>query len=300
MKIKVLLNPYANRWRAQRQAPAVKAAFRDAGYHVDLAILPAAGQGATAAMAAVEDGFDMIVAAGGDGTVSEVVNGLITVAGDRPTVPLGIIPLGTGNDFNDMNRLPRDMVSSVQTIINGKTRQVDAGQVEIDGVSHFFDNNCALAMEPLVTLENIRMKKLSGNIRYIVALAKALLHLHAWHMRLTWHNGEFEGPVYLFSVCNSPRNGGMFYMAPEANLTDGLLDYVLAPEVSKATVMLLVIRLFRGTHISHPKVSYGRSDQIVIESEPGTPIHADGELIAESAKQIIYRALPGKITLLST
>jgi diacylglycerol kinase (ATP) len=251
------------------------------------------------AIEGVEAGYDLIVAAGGDGTVNEVVNGLITAAGEGPTHPLGILPIGTGNDLSDMAKLPRNLVEAARSIAAGHTRQIDAGQVTFDGTVHYFDNNCAAAMEPMVTIENERLIRLSGNIRYIVALVKGLVKLKAWQMQITWDGGGYEGPVYLLSVCNSPRTGGLFPMAPDALLNDGLFDFVMAPEISKLTVLAVLARLFQGTHIHHKRVTYGRTTQLQIKSLPGTPIHADGEVLTEAATTVTYKILPGKITLIT-
>lgn len=293
MKIKVILNPYANRWRAGARKDEVQAAFAAAGLVADVVQTQKPKEGIALAETAVADGYDVVVAAGGDGTLSEVANGLLRAAGHGPTVPFGILPIGTANDFSDMVGLPRDLNQAVQVIARGRTRQVDAGRIN----DHFFINNCAVAMEPMITLENIRMKRLSGELRYVVALLKGLVKLKAWNMQVRWDDGGHDGPAYLLSVCNGPRTGG-FYMAPEAAVDDGLFDFVFAPEVPKLTVLSILVRLFRKTHIFHPQVVYGRTTHIHITSSPGTPIHADGEIIAEAATQIEYEILPGKLTLL--
>lgn len=298
MKAKIILNPYANRWGAKAQVPAIESACRDAGLEFDLVQTAAPGHGKKEAASAASGKYDAVVAAGGDGTVSEVVNGLISASGGA-TLPLGIIPIGTGNDFSDMAGLPGNVSQAVHTIAGGATRPVDAGRIEADANTHYFDNNCALAMEPLVSIENMRMTRFSGNLRYVVALIKALLKLKAWHMRIAWDGGDYEGPAYLLSVCNSPRTGGIFPMAPGAKIDDGLFDFVFAPELPKTTVLSIVVRLFRGTHVHHEAVTFARTRGLTISSEPGTPIHADGELLTESAKRIAYQVLPGKITLIA-
>jgi diacylglycerol kinase (ATP) len=279
------------------------AACDQAGLEADLALIPAAGKGAQEAMLASEGGYDAVIAAGGDGTVHEVVNGLITVAGDGPddgpTLPLGVIPVGTGNDFNDMAGLPRDLLSAAQIIASGQTRQVDAGRVTVDGVTHYFDNNCALAMEPVVTIENVSMTRLSGNIRYVVAVIKSLAKLNAWPMRVRWDGGGYEGPIVLLSICNSPRTGGLFLMAPQAKMDDGLFDFVYAPDLPLRQVIALLPRLVRGTHVKHKKIVYGRSARLTVECERGSPVHADGEVLSDSARRFTYEILPGKITLLT-
>jgi YegS/Rv2252/BmrU family lipid kinase len=294
MRVKVILNPYANRWGAKAQAPATEAAFRAAGVGCDLAITQAAGQGIAVAEAAVRDDYDAVVAAGGDGTINEVINGLLRAAGEGPTKPFGIVPLGTANDFNLMAGLPKSIGDSVVVIAAGRTRQIDAGQVN----DRFFINNSAAAMEPMVTLENIKMKRLSGEIRYIVALVRALARLKPWTMTLAWDGGGYEGPAYLLSVCNSPRTGG-FMMAPGALLDDGQLDMVFAPQVSKGAVISILLKLMRGEHIHHPAVTFRRVTAIDVLSRPGTPLHSDGEIFDESAGTVRYRVLPGKVTLLT-
>jgi diacylglycerol kinase (ATP) len=175
---------------------------------------------------------------------------------------------------------------------------VDAGRVTADGRVHYFDNNSALAMEPMVTLENIRMTRLSGNVRYLAALVRGLIKLRAWEMRITWEGGEHVGPAYLLSVCNGRRTGGLFPMAPRASFDDGLFDFVFAPRIPKATVLVVLIRLMRGTHIEHRAVTSGRTARLAIQSTPGSPLHTDGEIVAEQAADIRYDLLPGKITLI--
>jgi YegS/Rv2252/BmrU family lipid kinase len=300
MNVYVILNPYANRWAARRQAGAVEAAFRAAGLGCELVITERAGHGAVLAEeAAGKGGYDAVVAAGGDSTVSEVANGLIRAAGDGPTRPLGVLPLGTGNDMSDMAGVPRELAAAVAVVKAGETRQIDAGRLFFDGQLHYFDNNCAAAMEPLVTIESLKMKRLSGNIRYIVALVRAMIKLKAWHMRLDWDGGSYDGPAYLLSVCNSARTGGVFYMAPGAQTDDGFLDLVFAPELPKLDVLKILPRLFKGTHVHHPRITFGRTRRLSVTSRPGTPVHADGEVLAESAATLEYDILPGKLTVLA-
>jgi diacylglycerol kinase (ATP) len=297
MKIKVILNPYANRWGAKKRIPEVESLLAASGLTYDLVVTAVPGQGIAEARLAA-DSYDVVVAAGGDSTVSEIVNGLILAASEGVTRPLAVLPLGTGNDFSDMTGVPRDLTAAIELILSGKTRQIDAGQVNTPN-THYFDNNCALAMEPMVSIENIKMTRLSGTIRYVVALARALRKLKAWHMHIAWDGGSFTGPTYLLSVCNSERTGGLFYMAPGARMDDGLLDFVLGPEMPMRQVLAILPRLFKGTHVNLPQLKFQRTTCLEVTSQPGTPIHADGELIAESATTIAYRILPGKITLLA-
>jgi len=294
MKIHVILNPYARRWRAQAQIPDVRAAATAAGVDMTLSVTEAPRQATELARQAVMDGYDAVVAAGGDGTINEVINGVLEAAGDGPSLPFGIIPLGTANDFNLMAGLPPTIGESLRVIAAGRCRRIDAGTVN----GRFFINNSAAAMEPMVTLENIKMKRLSGEARYIVALLRALLKLKPWQMNLRWDDGDYDGPAYLLSVCNSPRTGG-FTMAPGAELDDGRLDMVFAPQVPRTTVLDILRKLMQGKHVEHPAVTFCRVTHIDLTSIPGTPLHSDGEIFTESAGDVHYRVLPGKVQLLS-
>ncbi|MCA9922473.1 MAG: diacylglycerol kinase family lipid kinase [Anaerolineales bacterium] len=293
MTIKIILNPYANRWEAKSQINQIETAVTAVSLSYELVVTEKPGQAIDLAFAAVEEGCDAVIAAGGDGTINEVVNGVLRAAGDGPTVPFGIIPIGTANDFSDLMGLPRDIMVCAQLLAAGKTRQIDAGCVN----GRYFVNNCAVAMEPMVTIENIKMKRFSGTLRYVVALIKSLVKLKAWQMEITWEGGSYTGPTYLLSVCNGPRTGG-FYMAPDAIFDDGLFDFVLAPEVPKRTVLAILLRLFNKTHIFHPAVTYARTAYLSLTSQPGTPIHADGEVFTEAETAVTFEMLPQKVTLL--
>lgn len=294
MRVKIIINPYANRWRAQKRIPEIQKAFDEQDVEHVIVITSASGQATEEARLAAEQGFDAVVAAGGDGTINEVINGLVPVAGDGSTVPMAVLPIGTGNDLSEMLANPTDPVSIARMVAGYKTRQLDLGRVN----GHYFANNCAVAMEPMITIENVKIKRLKGKTRYMAALAIGLLKLKAWDMDIRWDDGGYEGPTILLSVCNGPRTGGQFMMAPDALVDDGLFDFVLLPDVSKATILRLLPKLFGGTHVLDPLVTYHRTRTLTLTSEPGTAIHADGEVLTTSVNTVHYEILPGKLTFL--
>lgn len=294
MKTKVILNPYANRWQAGKRVAEVAEALTAAGIQADIVQTSKPGEGIELAAAAVNQGYEAVVAAGGEGTLNEVVNGLMQAAGSQTTIPFGVLPLGSANDFCHAVGIPLNLTEAAKLIARGHTRQIDCGQIN----ERYFINTCAVAMEPMVTLEHIKIKRIKGEMRYIAALLQALRKLQAWQMEVVWDNGRYDGPVFLLSICNGPRSGG-FYMAPEAQVDDGLLDFVMAPAVAKLTVVNVLLKLMRRTHIHHPKVTYGRTTTIHIQSQPGTPAHADGEIISTSLTSIQCSVLPAKIALLA-
>ncbi len=294
MRVKIILNPYANRWGAKEQLAPLREQLIDSQLSFDLSLTQEAEEGIEIAEVTVHEGYDAVIAAGGDGTINEVINGILRATPVGPTLPFGIIPLGSANDFNLMAGLPPTVPEAIDVIKKGHTRLIDVGRVN----DRYFINNSAIAMEPTVTLESRKIERISGETRYLVALVRALVRLKAWHMNVQWDDDHYEGPVYLLSVCNSPRTGG-FTMAPGAELDDGLLDLVFLPEVPKWTLVQLLLLLLQGKHTERDEVLFTRVTEISITSLPGTPVHADGEVFSTSETNLVYSLSPGKVTLLS-
>ena len=293
-KVKVILNPSGGRWTGQVKIDRVEQALRAAGidYHLEPTEAPA--HGIELARQASQEGWPIVVAAGGDGLVSEVVNGLVQAAGKDEAGTLGIIPIGTANDLADMLALPRDITVACQRLVAGNTRLIDVGQVN----GRYFANNSAVGLEPMVTLAHDRMRWIKGDLRYLLAALKTIAAAQSWSMRLGWDNGEYDGPVTLVSVGNSPRTGGLFYMTPQAVLDDGLLDFVCAQKMSRWQMLKLLPQTFKGDHIHHPLVIHQRTTTLSLSASPPTPIQADGEIIDKNATEINYRIIPNKLRVI--
>jgi len=239
-------------------------------------------------------GFSPIVSAGGDGSISEVVNGLMQMAGEGLSVPFGVIPLGSADDFADMLGLEKEIEAACRVIQAGHTRVVDVGCVN----GRFFDNNSAIGLEPMVTITQAAMKRVKGTPRYILAALKTILSHRPWHVRLVWDDGEYEGAAALVSVGNTRRTGGAFWMTPRAEPDDGYLDFVFTREVGRLTLLRLLPTTFDGSHVDRPEIGYARTTRLTIDCDPPTPIQADGELFDLSATHIEYSILPGRLRLI--
>ncbi|MGD2048306.1 MAG: diacylglycerol kinase family lipid kinase [Chloroflexota bacterium] len=310
MRVKVILNPYAGQENVKQRVSRVESALSRAGLEYDLITTCRRGQAREEAILGSFGKYDAVVAAGGDGTVHEVINGLILASAGGNTCPMGILPMGNSNDFSDMASIPRDLDRAVNVIAGGQETQVDAGFVKFRcrelsnqaspyWQSCYFVNSCALAIEPIVKIEAKKMAHLLGKIRYIVALLRVLRNMEVWLMQISWDSGAFEGPTTLLSVANSPRTGGLFMVAPDAKTNDGLFDFVIAPKLPISQVLTVLPRLMTGSHIHHPAIIIGRTARLHIQSQPGSPIYGDGEVIANSADIVECCTLPGVISLLS-
>jgi len=291
---RIIVNPYAGRWKAQAAIPDIERACQEIGLDYDLVVTEGPNHGIELAREAALAGFSPIVSAGGDGSISEVVNGLMQAADGGEAGPLGIIPLGSADDFADMLGLGKTVEAACRVILAGHTRLVDVGCVN----GRYFDNNSAVGLEPMVTRTQMAMKRIKGTPRYVLAALRTILSHKPWHMRLAWDGGEYDGPVALVSVGNTRRTGGAFWMTPRAEMDDSYLDFVFAGGLGRLKLLRLLPTTFDGSHVERPEVTYLRTTRLTIECDPPTPIQADGELFDLSATRIDYTILPGRLRVI--
>lgn len=304
MTAKVILNPYAGRWKALQQRQNAEAALQAAGVAYELDVTQSPGHGIELATRAVVSGFNPIIAAGGDGTISEVVNGIALAseesAGDpcpEVRVSLGVMPLGSADDLVDNLGLPRDLAAAARVIAAGETRLIDLGWVN----GRYFDNNAAIGLEPFITLIQQRITRLRGTLRYLVATLMGVRAKPEWHIKLTWQDGEYEGPSTLVTVGNNPRTGGLFYMTPHADPFDGRLTFVHGYMATRRAILSLLPRTMKpadGSYIEHPDIHEIHTTWLKVRTTEPTPAHADGEIIATATQELDYRILPACLPIL--
>ena len=292
--VEVIVNTYGGTLSKQAKITLIEQALLKAGLNYHLHPTQYGGHAIELARQVTREGRTMIVAAGGDGTINEVINGIIPALEAEQVVTLGIIPMGTANDLADVLGLPRDVTTACQLLAAGKTRLLDVVQVN----GRYFVNNSGVGLEPVISIEHEHMRRVKGNLRYILAALKGIGKAKPWHMRLEWDDGTYEGPIILVSVGNSPRTGGAFYMTPKALLDDGLLDFVYAVGMSRWQLLRLLPKTFTGQHIHHPSVHYLQTTSLTITASPATPIQADGEVIDRAATLVNYHILPKRLNII--
>lgn len=301
MTAKVILNPYSNRWNARARWPQAESALRAAGVDFELTVSDGPGDVARQAEQAAREGFSPIIAAGGDGTLGEAVNGLVQAAGspDANLTPFGILPLGTANDFAEHAiSLPLDLTAAAQVIAAGQTRLIDLGQVN----GRYFINNSALGLEPYITLIQNKIGWLKGVPRYLVAALRGILDRPGWNAELEWENGHYSGPVSLVYVGNGGRSGGVFYMAPHANPADGKLTIVHGYRATRLAMFQILPRAMKpdsGNYTESPGVSEFHSEWLKVRFDRPSPAHTDGDVFTTSGSEFEYRIYPARIPVLS-
>ncbi len=309
MPAKLILNPYAGRWKGLEKRDEIETALKSAYIDYELVMTEAPKHGTELAYQAAKTGFSPIISAGGDGSVSEVVNGIVSAAQESHTAPvtLGVLPLGTANDLMVNLRIPTTIPEAARVIATGFSRRIDLGEVttwEKTGSfpqKRYFDNNSAIGLEPCITLIQQRISWLRGAIRYVVAALAGVAKNPSWNMHLQWVNGEYDGPSTLVTVGNNPLTGGVFYMAPNADPFDGKLDIVygyLPTRVQILRVLPSTMKSGSGNYVEHPAIHEIHVSWLKIHADPSTPVHADGEILSENAQDIEFHILPDYLPVL--
>ena len=309
MVAKIILNPYAGRWKALAKRDEVVSQMKSTGMDFEMVLTEAPNHGTQLAYEAAKNGFHPIISAGGDGSVSEVMNGIVKAAQEDDTepIPLGIFPLGSANDLVVNLGLPIDLPGAAEVIVAGETRCIELGVVDAWSIedkikkTRYFDNNSAIGLEPSITLIQQRISWLRGSMRYVLAALLGVAKNPQWNMHLQWENGDYHGPATLVTAGNNPLTGGVFYMAPHADPCDGLLNCVFGFMASRLQILRLLPRTMKageGNYVEHPAIHEIDVKWLKIHTDQPTPLHADGEIQFEATQDIEYHILPDYLPVL--
>jgi diacylglycerol kinase (ATP) len=304
-RLLVILNPAAGRGRARRLWPQVAAALAAAGVEFDLAETRAPLEASRLAERAAGR-TSALIAVGGDGTVHEAVNGLMRVpAAARPA--LGVVPLGSGDDFAKMlpprsPGAPRpDWRAALAAIARGASRGYDVGVIrDGEGGERYFANGMDVGFGAHVARNIAEVPRwLTGLGAYLAAIARTMLRYPTLELRLQFDDqAPFAQRSTIAAIMNGRCFGGSFWACPEARADDGLLDVLLADEVSRAQILRLVPKLMHGRHLGEPVLRMLRARRVVIESDKPMVVEADGELPWLAARRLEIEVLSGALRVL--
>jgi YegS/Rv2252/BmrU family lipid kinase len=295
---RVILNPFSGRGEAGRRKDHLTQALDAAGLAYELVLTEGPRHATTLAKDGVLQGYSPILAAGGDGLISEVVNGLGQAADQSPWPVLGILPLGTANDLVDNLKLPTDLAEMARLIAAGRTRLLDVCQVN----EHYFVNNGGLGLESFISVLQNQMTWARGTLRYVLATLRGIAHNPQWEMRLEWDSGSYEGPVTMISIGNAARTGEVFYTVPHADPFDGKLTFVYGYIPTRLKILQVLPKTLKpdvGNYIEHPAVFEIETERLTVHAKTPTPMHADGEIVSFAIQDLTYSILPACLPILS-
>jgi YegS/Rv2252/BmrU family lipid kinase len=299
----VILNPAAGKGRAEREWPAIAARLREAGITFTQAVTCGPGDARGLAREARLAGAGRLIAAGGDGTLNEVINGLVAAAGSAAPPPaLALLPLGTGVDFaRGLGvRTIEDILAALQT---GVPRALDLGRARFrdhDGAERerAFLNVADCGLGPQASAQIERVDRRLGRAAYLYGALQAIAGYAPASTRITVdRHPVYEAPCGLLAIGNGQYFGGGMHIAPKARPDDGLLDLVILGATDRRTLVGdLLPRVYRGTHLRHPAVHFARGTTITIESDPPLPLELDGEIVGTTPATFTIQ--PQRLTIL--
>lgn len=309
----VIYNPTAGNGRARSYWPSVESAFLNSGINFNLVETNAPFHARELAYELGQK-YSQVVAVGGDGTVHEVVNGLMRASQEGETIPLGIVPLGNGDDFAKMippitpiGGKPIAWGEAVQKISRGQTQLFDVGRVLGDNLRpeygsgpYYYVNSFdvgfgAHGAQNLMTLPTY----FKGLTAYLATIAKTLIKYPSLNLRLQLDDQEsFEQSSTIAAVMNGRCMGNSFWFCPEACTDDGLFDLIVSKKVGRFTILRLIPKLMRGTHINEPVVRMFRAQRVIIESQEPLIVETDGEIPFLDTHRLELKVLHKRLRLI--
>ncbi|WP_249871771.1 diacylglycerol kinase [Oceanobacillus saliphilus] len=270
-KARIIYNPTSGREAIKRALPSVLERFEVAGYETSAHATTSEGDAINAAKFAVERGYDLVVAAGGDGTINEVINGL---AGYEKRPRLGIIPAGTTNDFARALHIPRDIKKAVDIILSGKSMLLDIGKVN----EHYFMNIAGGGKLTELTYDvPSKLKTVLGQLAYYIKGIEMLPSLKPSKVKIEYDGQVMEEDIMLFLVSNTNSVGGFEKLAPNAKMNDGLFDLLILRKTNLAEFIQIATLALRGEHLKSKNIIYTQARNIKVNTDETMQLNIDGE-----------------------
>ena len=298
-KIKIILNPMADMGNAWRVARDLRSITEDHG-GVDWSgtVYP----GHAIDLAKQSEGYDVVIAMGGDGTVHEVMNGLMQIPEEKRPI-LGVVPVGSGNDFAHSIKASTTPTEALKRAINGEPSTVDLGlMTDQHGRKEYFDNTLGIGFGAIVTIRSHQLPILRGFLMYLTAVIQTIILDHnPIKMQIESDNEKWEQKAIYLILCNGPREGGGFLVAPEAKLDDGILHYAMITDVSRPMMFRIVPEVMNGTHGRFKQVKMGTCKKFTLTADRPLYIHADGEIYTgpgTDLRQVSIEILPNALKVI--
>ncbi|MCX6555707.1 MAG: diacylglycerol kinase family lipid kinase [Candidatus Aminicenantes bacterium] len=299
-KTMLVLNPCAGKGKGLKAFAAIRELLATRITQMDVKVSEYAGHAFQIGREAASQGYERILTVGGDGTPFEVINGLYADGRPKQLPELGMIPAGTGNSFlRDFSIL--SWSQAVENILAGKRRKADLVEIvyqrEQKDIRQYYLNILGIGLiADILKLTNEKLKGF-GSLGYSLAVLLRLAKGMRNRMLLTVDGEKIEVADSALVISNSKYTGGGMKIAPTADSGDGMVDLVIFQGVNRRDILNIFSRVFKGTHVGHPKVKHFRAAEIVIDSCPQEQLMADGELLG--ATPLSLKVLPGELTILA-
>jgi diacylglycerol kinase (ATP) len=301
----VIVNPVSGRGAGARAIGLIEEHLVRLGIEYELQTTSYPWHAAELAERAATQGFGVVVAAGGDGTANEVLNGLMAAKrSGKGEAALGVLCVGRGNDFAFGVGIAHDLAAGCRDLAAGNRRTIDVGCVKGGEFpeGRYFGNGVGIGFDAVVGFEAQKLKRLRGFAGYLVAALRTIfLYFHAPLVRIETNGDPVETRALMVSIMNGRRMGGGFLMAPTALPDDGRFDLCIAREVSRRRIFSLIPRFMKGNQEGHPAILMGQSTRVTVTALDGMlPAHADGETLCRNGARLDLEILPAGIEIITS
>jgi len=282
----IIINPKSGKKNFRRQQKYLFLALKHAGIEFDYRLTRFAGHASKIARYFVEKGYRNIMVLGGDGTMSEVINGIFSsniVVDD--SLKIALIPRGTGNDWARFWGLTTDYKKSIEVFMKGKIQPIDIGKVEyeMEGVkeSHYFINSIGLGLDAAVVNLTHRLKEIFGShsFMYTVALLGAVFTYKPHKVRIFSDEKTLSESMFTMNVANGCYSGGGMKQNPNALPYDGLMDVMMAKKPTLWDIITAILRLFNGKLLEHPVIESFQTRNLLVQCDKAALMEADGIIV---------------------
>lgn len=298
--LRVIVNPASGSGKAGTLIPTVERWLEARGASFRILRTEAPGHGVELAREAARDGADRILSVGGDGTIHEVANGVLGAGVDPP--PVGILPVGTGNDFYRMVDAPDSPEEALEVFVGGRARRFDVGLARFDGGERFFVNLLGLGIDVETLRQRDRFRRLPGLAQYLAALLSSVVRYDPFPIRVELDDGEetIEDRTHLCVATVGPSVGGGFLVNPDASPDDGFLDLCFVRALGLLEIARVLPAVVRGRHGGMTQVRLRRFRRMTLERTDGEPFpfQLDGDLVPRPARRVEAEIRPGALPVL--
>lgn len=300
-KYLIIFNPTAGKGKSIEKLPAIHDFFDSRDINYELIHTDAVGHAALIAQEHARDENTAIVAAGGDGTCNEVINGIMKGKGNTQPI-FGVLPLGRGNDFSYGGHIPAVAAEALEILAEGNTLPLDVGLITggYYPEGRYFGNGIGCGFDTVVGLEAAKLKNVHDALAYVVGTVKTLIKFSASpEIEITYNNKSNIIQAIQVSIMNGSRMGGLFYMAPDAVNNDGMLDLCVVEHQNRRKLIKAIMHYTKGTQHGLPGITMDQSSTFSLKAlNGGMIVHADGETICVEGKQLEIKCIPSPIRII--
>ena len=296
-KVKPILNPMADMGRAWKTANDLRPIAQEFKGELTWSGTVYPTHAIELARQAAEEGYDLVIAMGGDGTAHEVMNGLMQVPAEKRPV-MGVVPIGSGNDFAYSMGITQKSAHALAHMLKAETIQsIDIGQMTDEhNRKEYFDNTLGIGFDAVVTIRSHKLPIVKGFLMYLTAVIQTIILNHnPANIKIETESEQWETSTLMVTLCNGPREGGGFMLSPNSKNDDGKMEYVIVNKVSRGMMFRLVPEFMNGTHMRFKQICMGEFKKCSITSDRPLYIHADGEIFTSfgsNLRKVNFEILP--------